>query len=180
MPIPSQNEFLLPFLTILSDGQSYTRSQLMYRLAKQFDISEDEAQDMSGNQFTLVSRLAWCDVHFCKAGLVEKRQHHDDSFQDEFRITPLGIRELNRRPDQLTVGYLQSFYRGKVHRGAGSDDTPNAKQSEQLGTAAYSPLFLILCEPSELASCLARFVNRFRQANSESNTVLTEFPTRLA
>lgn len=130
MPIPSQNDFLLPFLTILSDGQDYTRSQLMFRLAKHFDISEEEAQAMSGSQFTLVSRLAWCDVHFCKAGFAEKRQHPSDSMQDEFRITSLGIRELNRRPEQITVGYLQGFYRGKVHRGAGSDDTTSDAELE--------------------------------------------------
>ncbi|MEQ8676534.1 MAG: NERD domain-containing protein [Aggregatilineales bacterium] len=123
MPIPSQNEFLLPFLTILSDGQSYTRSQLLFKLAKHFDISEDEAQAMSGNQLTLVSRIAWCDVHFVKANFVEKRQHHSESLQDEFRITTLGIRELNRRANKLTVGYLRGFYMGNVHRGAGSDDT---------------------------------------------------------
>ena len=122
-PIPSQNDFLLPFLTILSDGNTYTRSQLMFRLAKHFNISEADAQQMSGNQFTLVSRVAWCDVHFVKAGFVDKRQHHADSAEDEFRITTLGIRELNRRPELLTVGYLQGFYRGKVHRGAGSDET---------------------------------------------------------
>ncbi len=108
---------------ILSDGKSYTRSQLMFKLAKHFNISEEEAQHMSGNQLTLVNRMAWCDVHFCKAGLVEKRQHHHDSMQDEFRITTLGIRELNRHADQLTVGYLRGFYMGNVYRGAGSDDT---------------------------------------------------------
>lgn len=123
MPIPSQNDFLLPFLNLLSDGQTLNRGQITYQLAQHFGISEDEAQQMSGNQFTLVSRVAWCDVHFCKAGFVEKRQHHTDSTQDEFRITTLGIRELNRRPEKITVGYLQGFYRGKVHRGAGSDDT---------------------------------------------------------
>jgi len=123
MPIPSQNDFLLPFLTILSDGQSITRAQMMFRLAQHFGISEEEAQQMSGSQFTLVSRVAWCDVHFCKAGLVEKRQHHHDSTQDAFRITTLGIRELNKRADKITVGYLQGFYRGRVYRGAGSDDT---------------------------------------------------------
>lgn len=123
MPIPSQNEFLLPFLNLLSDGQSYTRSQILFRLTKHFNVSEDEAQAMSGSQFTLVSRVAWCDVHFCKAGFAEKRPHHSDSMQDEFRITTLGIRELNRRADKLTVGYLRGFYMGKVHRGAGSDDT---------------------------------------------------------
>ncbi|MBE2192832.1 MAG: NERD domain-containing protein, partial [Anaerolinea sp.] len=123
MPIPSQNDFLLPFLTILSDGQAHTRAQMMFRLAQHFGISEADAQQMSGSQFTLVSRVAWCDVHFCKAGLVEKRQHHGDSAQDAFRITTLGIRELNKRADKITVGYLQGFYRGRVHRGAGSDDT---------------------------------------------------------
>lgn len=123
MSIPSQNDFLLPFLQILSDGQSYKRAQMTYKLAKHFNISEDEAQDMSGNQFTLISRVAWCDVHFVKAGFVNKQRHHADSSQDMFSITPLGIRELNRQPEKITVGYLQGFYLGKIHRGAGSDDT---------------------------------------------------------
>lgn len=60
MPIPSQNDFLLPFLESLADGQSHPRAQLMYGLAQHFAITEAEAQAMSGNQFTLVSRLAWC------------------------------------------------------------------------------------------------------------------------
>ncbi len=121
--IPSQNEFLLPFLQLLNDGQTYTRSHMLLQLAKHFNISETEAQHMSGSQFTLVNRVAWCDVHFVKAGFVEKQQHHADSLADTFRITTLGIRELNRHADKITVGYLQGFYRGKVHRGAGSDDS---------------------------------------------------------
>ncbi|MCC6972761.1 MAG: NERD domain-containing protein [Anaerolineae bacterium] len=123
MPIPPQNEFLLPFLNLLSDGQTYTRAQLLFRLAQHFNISEAEAQTMSGSQFTLVSRVAWCDVHFVKAGFVEKHPHHSDSLKDTFTITTLGIRELNKRPEKITVGYLRGFYLGKVHRGAGSDDT---------------------------------------------------------
>jgi hypothetical protein len=123
MPIPSQNEFLLPFLTILSDGQTHTRASLLSRLTAHFALSPDDVQAMSGRQVTLVSRVAWCDAHFCKAGFVDKHPHHSDSQQDAFRITTLGIRELNRRPEKITVGYLQGFYRGKVHRGAGSDDT---------------------------------------------------------
>src|SRR5690606_25254483 len=120
MIIPSQNEFLLPFLRLLSDGQTLPRSQLMFRLAKHFNLSEADAQQMSGKQFTLVNRVAWCDAHFVKAGFVEKQQHHSDRMSDTFRITSLGIRELTRRADKITVGYLQGFYLGKVHRGAGS------------------------------------------------------------
>jgi hypothetical protein len=138
MPIPPQNDFLLPFLKLLSDGQTRDRGQLTYQLAKHFSISEAEAQHMSGHQFTLVNRVAWCDVHFCKAGFVEKRQHHSDSTLDEFRITPLGIRELNRRAEALTVGYLRGFYAGKVHRGAGSDETTS--EAELLLYEAFEKL----------------------------------------
>src|SRR5512133_1473965 len=112
MSIPSQNEFLLPLLHILGDGQSHTRSHILYLLAKNFQISQQEAQELSGQQFTLVSRVVWCDVHFCKAGFATKTQHARDNMQDTFRITSLGVRELHKHADRLTVGYLQSFYRG--------------------------------------------------------------------
>jgi hypothetical protein len=121
MPIPAQNDFLRPFLQLLNDGKPLSRAQLLFRLAKHFNISESEAQATSGSQFTLVNRVAWCDVHFVKAGFVEKTQHHAGSLNDTFCITPLGVSELYRNADGLTVGYLQGFYRGKVYRGAGSD-----------------------------------------------------------
>jgi hypothetical protein len=123
MPIPSQNDFLLPFLKLLGNGQTLTRIQIIRLLVMGFRLSEAEVKAMSGHQRTLVNRVAWCDAHFCKAGFVEKRPHPSHSMLDEFRITTLGIRELNRRANRLTVGYLRGFYAGKVHRGAGSDDT---------------------------------------------------------
>ncbi|MFZ4815916.1 MAG: winged helix-turn-helix domain-containing protein [Phototrophicaceae bacterium] len=123
MPIPAQNDFLLPFLTLLRDGQALERAQLTYQLTKHFAITPEAAQQMSGNQFTLISRVAWCDIHFVKAGFVHKTQSPHGSDQDTFQITPLGVRELHKRPAQITVGYLQGFYRGNIHRGAGSDDT---------------------------------------------------------
>lgn len=130
MSIPSQNEFLVPFLRLLSDGQSLTRDQLQQRLIKNFQLSEADTQAMSGKHNTLGSRIAWCDAHFVKAGFVEKQQHHNDRMADTFRITSLGIRELTRRADKITVGYLQGFYLGKVHRGAGSDDTTSDAELE--------------------------------------------------
>jgi DNA-binding MarR family transcriptional regulator/ATP:corrinoid adenosyltransferase len=145
MPIPSQNDFLQPFLQLLIEGQSLTRAQIMFRLAKHFNISQDEAQQMSGSQYTLVSRVAWCDVHFCKAGFVTKTQHPHDSMQDTFRITSLGIRELRRHADRLTVGYLQSFYRGNVYRGAGADDaTSEAERVLSEKFEALSPEFTVV------------------------------------
>jgi hypothetical protein len=130
MTIPSQNDFLLPFLQILSNGQAVTRAKMLYQLAQHFGISEAEAQAMSGSQFTLVSRVAWCDVHFVKAGFVSKTEARGDSMADEFRITSLGVRELRKHPNSITVGYLQGFYRGKVYRGPGSDDCTSDAELE--------------------------------------------------
>jgi len=130
MPIPAQNDFLVPFLQFLSSGQSLTRSQITARLTKQFNLSDADLQQMSGRQFTLVNRVAWCDSHFVKAGFVQKRQHPTDSTEDTFTITSLVVRELQRRADRISIGYLMGFYRGKVHRGAGSDDTTSNVELE--------------------------------------------------
>jgi hypothetical protein len=74
----------------------------------------------SGQQFTIVNRVAWCDTYFHKAGFVSKERHHKDSMQDVFRITQVGQMQINRHVDRIDVGYLQSFYQGKVYRGAAS------------------------------------------------------------
>src|SRR5262249_51908858 len=47
-----------------------------------------------------------------------------------FRITSLGVRELHYHPQDITVGYLQSFYRGNVYRGSGSDDSTSEAELE--------------------------------------------------
>lgn len=119
MPIPPQNDFFRPFLDILSNGQNYTRAQIFARLMAHFGIDEQTAATHRG---VLNNRVAWCDVYLCKAGWVSKKRHHHDSQQDEFRITSLGIREW-RANEKITAGYLQRFYRSKVHRGAGADDS---------------------------------------------------------
>lgn len=54
MPIPAQNDFLLPFLNILSDGKTIT----LYRLGKHFSLSEADLNQMSGSQFTVINRVA--------------------------------------------------------------------------------------------------------------------------
>jgi hypothetical protein len=57
MSIPTQNEFLLPFLRLLSEGHPLTCPVIAFRLAKHLGISGDESQHMSGHQFTLISQV---------------------------------------------------------------------------------------------------------------------------
>lgn len=130
MAIPTQNEFLLPFLDILSDGKTYTRGKLLTKLAEHFKLSPADIEAMSGRQYTLVNRVAWCDVYFVKAGFITKKKHAHSHLADEFRITMRGLRELERNRRRITVGYLQSFYRGKVYRGAGADDSTSEAERQ--------------------------------------------------
>jgi hypothetical protein len=123
MPIPSQNEFLVPFLETLRDGQPHLRGEIIFALGKRFNLTEDELNATSGQQYTVVNRVAWCDAYFNKAGFITKEPHPKDNFEDVFRITIVGQNQLNRHAKRITVGYLQSFYQGKVYRGAGSSDT---------------------------------------------------------
>ena len=123
MNIPDQNAFLVPFLRSLSTGEAKTRAQLIADLLKHFGLPQSAMQEMSGKQRTIVNRMAWCDSYFGKAGFISKSKHPHDSLLDEFRITSVGQTQLRQHEARISVGYLQSFYRGKVLRGSGSDDS---------------------------------------------------------
>ncbi len=122
MPIPSQNEILVPFLEILRDGQLHTRAQIINDLAKRFNLTQEELNDTSGKHFTIVNRVGWCDVYFSKAGFIGKEKHAKNNMKDAFRITIMGQNQLSLHAQRINVGYLQSFYQGKIYRGAGSSD----------------------------------------------------------
>ncbi len=111
MAIPRQDQFILPFLQTLSDGKEHTRSQIKSQLVRYFGITPVEEKHMSGVTTTVINRIAWCDVYFVKAGFVAKCRHPSDNMQDVFQITPVGLQELNKHPYQITIAYLQTFYR---------------------------------------------------------------------
>lgn len=123
MPIPTQNEILVPFLETLRDGQAHTRAQIIYDLAKRFNLSQEELNDTSGNHFTIINRVGWCDAYFNKAGFISKEKQSKNNMEDVFRITITGQNQLRHHASRIDVGYLQSFYQGKIYRGAGSSDT---------------------------------------------------------
>lgn len=130
MPILSQNEFLLPFLNLLRDGQPHTRAEILDALAKRFNLTEEELNDMSGHQLTITNRIAWCDAYFGKAGFIAKEKNRDDNMQDIFRITIVGQNQLHHHAQRITVGYLQTFYKGKVYRGSSSSDADSDAELE--------------------------------------------------
>ncbi|MCL4256362.1 MAG: NERD domain-containing protein, partial [Anaerolineae bacterium] len=138
MNFPTQNDFLHPFLSLLSDGASHSRHAIIEHMISHFNLTDEQISAKSGKHTTLINRVAWCDAHFVKAGFVQKEAHHPDSRFDLFMITPLGLRQLHRFADKLTVGYLQSFYLSKVIRGAGADDS--VSDAERALSEAFNAL----------------------------------------
>jgi len=138
MNFPIQNDFLRPFLSLLTDGVSHSRHDIIQHLITHFGLTEEQISAKSGKHNTLINRVAWCDAHFVKAGFVQKEPHQPDSRFDRFMITPMGLREYQRFADKLTVGYLQSFYLNKVIRGAGADDS--VSDAERALSEAFNAL----------------------------------------
>lgn len=123
MSIPPVNNFLVPFLQILSSGQRLTRQQILTALRQRLQISDADAQTMSGKQNALANRIAWCDVYLVKAGFINKWQHPLTSAQDHFEITPLGARQCQYHADEINVAYVRQFYQTAIYRGSGSDQS---------------------------------------------------------
>jgi len=137
--LPSLNEVLVPFLEALSSGQARSRAALRADLQAHFG-AESEAERQG-----LVRLVGWCDVHFCKAGWVQKTQHPHDPAQDSFQLTPLGLREWLKGTARLKVGYLQSFYQSRILRGAGADDsTSEAEALLREKLEVLSPAYTVL------------------------------------
>jgi hypothetical protein len=56
MPLPSQNEILVPFLETLRDGQPHIRAQIIFDLAKRFNLTPEELNDTVGQHSPICNK----------------------------------------------------------------------------------------------------------------------------
>jgi hypothetical protein len=123
MDFPGINTLFFPFLNAIKDGQTYDRERIAQRMSTQLQLSDEQLRMTTKNGVPLLKhRLALCEGLLVKAGFVF-REKNDAAESVTFTISPLGFRQLQRKSDDLTLGYIQTFYTGKVYRGSGSSDT---------------------------------------------------------
>jgi restriction system protein len=105
MPIPDFQTIMLPFLSELSDGKEYKTRELIDRLAITFNLSEDELKTLlpSGTQSIFDNRVGWARTYLKKAGLVNNQK------RSYISITANGLEVLNKKPQFISVKYLQQF-----------------------------------------------------------------------
>ncbi|MBZ0283203.1 MAG: winged helix-turn-helix domain-containing protein [Anaerolineae bacterium] len=112
-PIPTRSDWLLPFIRVLSDEQPHKRGDILKSVANQLNLTEAQLGTRFAVNDQLVVRyyLDSCEAKFCKAGWVVKLEPNEDNMSDVFQITPLGLEEFQKNPEQISIAYLRSFWK---------------------------------------------------------------------
>lgn len=121
MSVPTFQEWFLPLLRYISDGDIHKMSDVFEGLADDLNLTpEDRAEVLpSGKQFTYRNRIGWARTYLKKAGLVQspKRAH--------VQITAQGQELLANPPPTLNVSFLKGYSEAFVefHTSSGDADT---------------------------------------------------------
>src|SRR5579863_34526 len=122
---------MLPFLTLLSDGQIHYIRDIVSHLATDFKLTDKELEERipSGQSLLFDNRVGWARTYLKKAGLVELVR------RGQYRITERGMGVLKKNPKRVDVAVLKQFpefleFQRPKNEGPASADEPS-EQSEQ-------------------------------------------------
>ena len=105
MAIPNYQDFMLPTLEAIADGQEHKNSDVVQKVAKILNLTEDDMQEMlpSGNQQTYYNRAGWARTYLKKAGLLEYPS------RGVMKITEAGKSVLQNKPAKIDNNFLAKF-----------------------------------------------------------------------
>jgi len=160
MPIPDYQEFMLPVLEALADGQDHRLRDLTKRVADRFGLSESEWKEMlpSGQQTVVSNRVAWAKTYLKKAGLA-------NPVRGMVSITDEGKRVLNQKPAKIDNSFLRKyasfadFYKKTAPVEAEASHPDVAATPEESLESAYSILHDALADEllDKVKSCSPTF-----------------------
>jgi len=103
--IPDFQKIMLPFLTILGDGEEHTTIETNEKLAALFELTDEEQNAFlpSGVAKTFPNRVAWAKSHFKMAGLLENTK------RSSFRITEQGKNLLSEKHTEINLRTLKTI-----------------------------------------------------------------------
>src|SRR3990172_5350101 len=97
MAVPDFQSFMLPLLKAVSDGKEYNLSEVVDKLAEQFQFSNQDKKELlpSGRKTRVDDRAGWAQTYLRKAGLLER------TGRGKFRVTERGLDVLERNPEKI-------------------------------------------------------------------------------
>ena len=146
MAVPDYQQFMLPFLRILGDGQVHSLSEIKERLAEEFGLTEEDRKELlpSGRQRTFDNRVGWARTYLKKALLLESPE------RAKYRITPRGREVLLMEPETIDVHFLSQYpefleFKNSSRRSQTQHDTEtktgeNQRTPEETLEASYQEL----------------------------------------
>jgi restriction system protein len=123
---------MLPIVRFAADGQGHTSSEVIERLAKEFELTETDLRELlpSGRQSRFMNRVGWATTYLRKTKLIEAIG------RGKFRITERGQSVLRENPNRIDLKYLERYAELAVFRGdptlepPSSGDTPTPVTSQ--------------------------------------------------
>lgn len=155
MSVPGYQEFMLPLLSLASDGLEHTISDAVDTLADQFGISEHDREILlsSGTQTRLYNRVTWALTYLTKGLLLEK------SARGRFKIASRGVDVLSKNPQKIDNTFLMQFDEFRVFKQkkvkSSSVDVSADEESNDDTETSLTPLERVEVGYNELRESLA-------------------------
>lgn len=149
MNIPDYQTIMLPLLTYASDGNEHASREPVDALAKHFNLSELELNELLSNgKPVFVDRVSWALTYLRQARLVESTR------RGFFRITQRGITVCEQQPPRIDNHFLAQYaeFRDFLQR-KGKSARDIHEQAERNGSLARPAVDLALEQhetPNEL------------------------------
>lgn len=157
MAVPDYQQFMLPLLQMLSDGEEHSIRDYVEAMADHFDLSPEERSELlpSGKQTTVRSRVGWAATYLAKAGLIER------SGRGRIRIRQRGQEVLRKSPTAIDNMFLSQFeefveFRQKSAQAVLAPQTTSTAGAFVETEGRLSPEELLLSSYQELRSALAQ------------------------
>lgn len=160
--IPDFQSMMLPLLQVISDRAEHSNQEVFDLLAKQFDLTDEELQQMlpSGQQTVFTNRVAWAKAHLKKAGLIESPA------RGTLRITDEGRKVVANPPGRVDIRFLNKYpgYEWHKHKapGAATETEDSESTPEELLESSYQTLRdqLAMDVLGKVKSCTPSFFER--------------------
>src|SRR4029077_10410206 len=105
MAVPDFQTLMLPLLNLSADGQQHTTAEAVVRLADEFQLSEDDREQLlRSGQKRLTNRICWSTTYLKKAGLLQA------AGRSCFRLTDRGRGVLDNPPTTIDIAFLESHF----------------------------------------------------------------------
>lgn len=105
MAIPTYEQIMRPFLTMLQDRQTHSAREVIEKISEFFRLTDEEreAKLPSGQQTYIDNRTGWARTHLKKAGCI------DYVSRGIYKITQRGLELLESNADKIDNNTLRQF-----------------------------------------------------------------------